>query len=398
MRFLGLAALALILLVAWALSLNRKRVDWRVVGWGLALQFVFALVVLKTGPGVALFSVIGEFVAHLMSLADAGAAFVFGDLADTEKFGFIFAFRALPLIVFISSLFSVLYHLGALQKVVVAMAWVMSRTMRTSGAESLSAAANIFLGHTEAPLLVAPYLGRMTTSEVAAIMIGGLATISAAVLGAYISLGVQAEYLLAASVMSAPASLVIAKMMVPEEGSPLTRGDVRLEVDKRDANVIGAAASGATTGMNLSINIAAMLIAFLALIALLNWPLQAVGLSLEQIFAWLFAPLAFLLGVPWSEAGLVGYLVGQKLVLNEFVAYVELGKLLDQEALSARSEMIATFAICGFANMSSVGIQIGGIGAIAPECRPDLVRLGLRALVGGALASFMTAAIAGLIG
>ena len=397
MRWLGLAALALILLTAWALSTNRKKVDWRTVAWGLGLQLVFALIVLRIPLGTRVFGWIGDFVTRLMGLADAGARFVFGGLADSEQFGFVFAFQALPLIIFISSLFSVLYHLGALQKVVEVVARVMARTMRTSGAESLSAAANIFLGHTEAPLLVAPYVARMTFSELAAVMIGGMATISAAVLGAYIALGAQADYLLAAGVMSAPASLVIAKLLVPETEEPLTRGVVRLETEKTDVNLIGAAASGATTGLKLSLNIAAMLIAFLALIALVNWPLGYAGLSLEQIFAWLFAPLAFLMGVPWEEAGRVGLLMGQKLVLNEFVAFVELGKKLEAGELSARSEMIATFAICGFANLGSVGIQLGGIGALAPERRGDLARLGLRALAGGALASFMTATLAGLL-
>lgn len=397
MRFIGLVAIAIILLAAWAISSDRRRIDWRTVGWGLALQFGFALVVMKTPAGEAAFGAVGRFVTQLMALADAGALFVFGDLANSDRFGFIFAFRALPLIIFMSALFSVLYHLGVLQRVVVLMAKVMARTMRTSGAESLSSAANIFLGHTEAPLLVAPYVSRMTNSELACVMIGGLGTISAAVLGAFVALGIQAEYLLAASVMSAPASLLVAKMLVPETGEPLTRGVVKLEVEKKDVNLIGAAASGATTGMRLSINIAAILIAFLALIALINWPLGYVGLSLEQILAWLFAPMAFLMGVPWEEAGLVGRLVGQKLVLNEFIAFVDLGKMLEAEKLSARSELIASFAICGFANLSSVGIQIGGIGGIAPERTQDLARLGLRALLGGALASFMTAAIAGLL-
>lgn len=397
MRFIGIAALALILVVAWALSVDRRRIDWRMVAWGLALQFGFALIVLKTAIGAAVFGAISDLVTQIMALADAGALFVFGDFANSEKFGFVFAFKALPLIVFISSLFSVLYYLGLLQRIVILMAKVMAKTMRTSGAESLCGAANVFLGHTEAPLLIAPYLARMTNSEIAAVMVGGMATISAAVLGAFIALGIQAKYLIAASVMAAPAGLLIAKMLVPETDDPLTRGVVRLEVENKDVNVIGAAASGATTGMKLSLNIAAMLIAFLSLIALINWPLQYLGLSLEQIFAWIFGPFAFLMGVPWAESGQVGYLLGQKLVLNEFVAYVELGKVLKEGVLSARSELIASFALCGFANLSSVGIQIGGIGSIAPERRSDLARLGLRALVGGSLATLMTATIAGLL-
>lgn len=396
-RFIGLVAIAAFLFIAWAVSTDRKRIDWRMVAWGLALQFGFALVVMKTRVGAAAFGAAGSFVTKVLALADAGALFVFGDLADSNKFGFIFAFRALPLIIFTASLFSVLYHLGVLQRVVVLMAKVMARTMGTSGAETLSSAANIFLGHTEAPLLVAPYIGRMTYSELSCVMISGLATISASVMGAYVALGIRAEYLLAASVMSAPASLMIAKMMVPETAEPLTRGVVKLDVEKQDVNLIDAAASGAATGMKMSINIAAILIAFLALIALVNWPLSYFNLSLEQILAALLAPMAFLMGVPWEEAGRVGSLIGQKIILNEFVAYVELGKLLAAEQLSTRSELIASFALCGFANLGSVGIQIGGISKIAPERSADLARLGMKALLGGALASFMTAAIAGLL-
>jgi CNT family concentrative nucleoside transporter len=397
MRFIGIAALGCILVASWALSVDRRRIDWKMVAWGLALQFGFALIVLKSSTGAAAFGAISDLVTRMMALADAGALFVFGDFANTEKFGFIFAFKALPLIIFSASFFSVLYHLGLLQRAVILMAKVMAKTMKTSGAESLCGAANVFLGHTEAPLMIAPYIGRMTRSEIAAVMIGGLGTISASVLGAFVALGIQAKYLIAASVMAAPASLLIAKMMVPETGEPLTRGVVRLEVEKSDVNVIGAAASGASTGMKLSLNIAAMLIAFLSLIALINWPLQYIGLSLEQILAWVFGPLAFLMGVPWVESGQVGTLLGQKLVLNEFVAYVELAKFLREGALSPRSELIATFALCGFANLGSVAIQIGGIGSIAPERRSDLARLGMRALVGGTLATLMTATIAGLL-
>ena len=397
-RFIGIAGLAVILGTAYALSLNRRAIRPRTILWGLALQFAFALFVMKTPVGIAIFGWLSRIVTEVMDQATAGGAFVFGDeLARNNAMGFIFVVRAVPIIIFLSSLFSVLYYLGILQKIVLAMAKVMSKTMDTSGAESLSCAANVFMGQTEAPLVIAPYIDRMTYSELATLMIGGMATISGAVLGAYISMGVEAQFLLSASIMNAPAALLLAKMLVPETGEPLTRGEVRLKVERREVNVIDAAARGAGTGMTLSINIIAMLIAFLALIALVNWPLQSFGLSLEQIFSWVFAPLAYVMGVPWAEAGEVGFLFGQKLILNEFVAYVSLGDLIKSGAISPRSELIATYALCGFANLGSIGIQIGGIGALAPSRKEDLARLGVRAVIGGSLATFMTATIAGLL-
>jgi CNT family concentrative nucleoside transporter len=273
----------------------------------------------------------------------------------------------------------------------------MVRTMNTSGAESLSCAANVFMGQTEAPLVVAPYVATMTHSEMMTLMVGGMATISGGVMAGYIALGVQAKFLLAASVMNAPAALLMSKMLVPETGTPLTRGEVKLQVEREAVNLIDAAARGAGVGLTLALNVAAMLIAFLSLIALVNWPLQHFGLSLELFFSWIFAPVALVMGVPWEEAGKVGTLLGQKLIVTEFIAYLEMTKLTAAGELSARSELIASYALCGFANLGSIGIQIGGIGAIAPTRKQDLARLGLRAVLGGSLATCMTATIAGLL-
>jgi CNT family concentrative nucleoside transporter len=332
-----------------------------------------------------------------MNKADEGAVFIFGGLANNPSLGFVFATKALPIIIFLSSLFSVLYYIGLLQLVVSLMAKIMVRTMGTSGAESLATAANVFMGQTEAPLVIAPYIDKMTYSEVALVMIGGMATISGAVLGVYIGFGAQAQFLLAASIMNAPAAIVMAKMLVPETGEPLTRGEVKLDVERTEVNIIDAAARGAGAGMTLALNIAAMLVAFVSLIALVNWPLQYLGTSLEQIFAWVFAPLAYVMGVPWSEAGVVGSLIGEKVIINEFVAYESLGDLIRANGISPRAELIATYALCGFANIASIAIQIGGIGGLAPSRKADLAKLGIRALVGGSLATFMTATIAGLL-
>ena len=408
-RFIGIFGILIILLMAYALSVNRRAIRPRTIIWGLSLQFIFALIVMKTEPGIRVFAFISNIVTQIMGQATAGAEFVFNDLANIS--GFVFVIHALSIVIFLSSLFAVLYYVGVLQKVVLAMAKIMVRTMGTSGAESLSAAANVFMGQTEAPLVVAPYLKRMTQSELATLMIGGMATISGAVLGAYIALGIEADFLLAASIMNAPAAILMAKMLVPETEEPLTKGEVKIKVERTDANIIDAAARGAGAGMTLALNIAAMLIAFLSLIALVDWmlggldsfletyitPLQAVELSLSQIFAWLLAPLAFIMGVPWSEAGQVGQLMGTKIILNEFVAYTDLSEIKKAGGLSARSEIIATYALCGFANLGSIGIQIGGIGALAPERKSDLAKLGVRALIGGSLATFMTATIAGLL-
>jgi CNT family concentrative nucleoside transporter len=403
--------LLVMLLIAWALSNNRRMIPWRTVVMGTLLQFVFAVLILKTAAGRAVFEVASNLVTGFLDFSDAGAAFVFGD-NFREHF---FAFKVLPTILFFSSVITVLYYLGILQKVVKVFAWVMMRVMGTSGAESLSASANIFVGQTEAPLLIRPYVATMTKSELMAVMTGGFATIAGGVLAAYVGMGIPAGHLLAASVMSAPAALVMAKIMFPETEESLTAGAVRVEVEKPWVNVIDAAAEGAAAGLKLVLNVAAMLIAFLALVALLNAGLMKLGeginellrpmgyqliaqqLTLEWLFGWALRPLAWLMGVPWAEADEVGTLLGIKTVLNEFVGYVKMGEMVAAGQLSPRSVAIATYALCGFSNFSSIAIQIGGIGGIAPERKSDLARLGLRAMVAGSLACFQTATIAGML-
>lgn len=391
---LGLAAL---LGVAWAVSTDRRRFPWRIVLWSLALQAVFALLVLRSPFGAAALSAVADAVDLALRQANAGIELVFGPLADRERFGVILAVSALPTIVYVASVFSVLYHLGILQRAVAGMAWLMMRTMGTSGAETLAAAANVFMGQTEAPLIVAPYLERMTRSELHTVMVAGMATVSGGMLAAFIALGVDARFLLAASLVNAPAALMLAKVIVPETATPETARRAAEVSGEREVNLIGAAASGASAGMKLVLNVVAMLIAFLSLVALVDLPLGAVGLSLSQILGWVFTPVAFLIGVPAAEAATVGALLGKKLILNEFVAYLDLAALRAEGALSLKSEVIATFALCGFANLSSIGIQIGGIGAIAPGRKRDLARLGLRALIGGTLATLVSAAVAGML-
>lgn len=391
---LGLAAL---LGIAWAVSTDRRRFPWRIVLWSLALQAVFALIVLRSPWGTAALSAVADAVDLALRQANTGIELVFGPLADRERFGVILAVSALPTIVYVASVFSVLYHLGLLQRAVSGMAWLMRRTMGTSGAETLASAANVFMGQTEAPLIVAPYLERMTRSELHAVMVAGMATVSGGMLAAFIALGVDARFLLAASLVNAPAALMLAKVIVPESGTPETTGRAAEVSGEREVNVIGAAASGASAGMKLVLNVVAMLIAFLSLVALVDLPLGAVGLSLSEILGWVFTPVAFLVGVPAAEAATVGALLGKKLILNEFVAYLDLAALRAEGALSLKSEVIATFALCGFANLSSIGIQIGGIGAIAPGRRRDLAQLGLRALIGGTLATLVSATIAGML-
>ncbi len=396
-RFIGVVGLVMILGIAYTFSTDRKKVSRRLILWGLILQFAFALLVMKWSVGQRVLAGISNVVKLGLEKADAGAAFLFGPLANSENLGFIFAFKALPTIIYISSFFSVLYYLGILQKMVLFMAKIMVRTMGTSGAEALSTAANVFMGQTEAPLVVRPYIASMTYSELCTLMVGGMATISGGMMAAYISMGIEAEFLLAASVMNAPAAIVMAKILVPETGTPVTKSEVTLKVERTEVNIIDAAARGAGAGLTLALNVGAMLIAFLSLVALVNWPLQYFDLSLERIFAWIFAPLAYVMGVPWADASQVGSLFGKKLIVNEFVAYADLVKLKAASVLSPRSELIATYALCGFANLGSIGIQLGGIGEIAPTRKSDLAKLGLRVVLGGSLATFMTATIAGLL-
>ena len=382
---------------AWAISTDRRKFPWRIVLWSLGLQAVFALLVLRSSVGAAALSAAADLVDLALRQANAGIELVFGPLADRERFGVILAVTALPSIIYVASVFSVLYHLGVLQRLVAAMAWLMMRTLGTSGAETLAAAANVFMGQTEAPLIVAPYLERMTRSELHAVMVAGMATVSGGMLAAFIALGVDARFLLAASLVNAPAALMMAKIIVPETAKPETAGRTAKLAGGREVNLIGAAASGASAGMKLVLNVVAMLIAFLSLVALVDLPLGALGLSLSGILGFAFTPVAFLVGAPPAEAAAVGAMLGKKLILNEFVAYLDLAALRAEGALSLRSEVIATFALCGFANLSSVGIQIGGIGAIAPGRKSDLARLGLRALAGGTLATLVSAAIAGML-
>ena len=386
--------------LAWLLSMDRKAIRWRPVVVGTVLQVVFALIILRTDVGRVAFDAAGRGINRFLDFTDAGAAFVFG-----EKFReFYFAFKVLPTIIFFSSFIAILYYLGVLQRIVSVFAKLMVKTMGTSGAESLSASANIFVGQTEAPMLIRPFIKTMTKSELMAVMTGGFATVAGGVMAAYIGMGVPANHLLAASVMSAPAALVMAKLMFPEKEHSHTAGTVDIEIERPWANVIDAAASGAADGLKLALNVGAMLIAFVALIALLDWPLNALGeaigfpaLSLKWILGQLGRPLAWLMGVSWAESDKVGMLIGIKTAINEFVGYIEMQKMVAAGELSPRAQAIATYALCGFSNFSSIAIQIGGIGGMAPERKADLDRLGLRAMVAGSLACFQTAAIAGFL-
>ena len=412
----GIFGLAVLISVAYAFSGHKKSIDWKQIAAGVGLQIVFAIVVILVPGGREFFNAISQVFVKTIDFAMSGAQFVFGDLANSTNFGFIFAFQVLPTIIFFASLMAVLYHLGVMQKIVQGMAWVMLKIMRISGSESLSVAANVFVGQTEAPLVVRPYLAKMTQSELFTMMVGGMATIAGAVLAAYIAMlgGADeaqrlfyARHLLAASVMAAPATIVIAKLLQPETEESLTRGTVHLEVEKTATNVIEAAANGAADGVKLSLNVGGMLLAFVALITMINFPLGWVGqvtgiegligetLTLSIILGYILSPLAWIIGIPWDEAVLVGGLIGEKIVINEFVAYLHLGEIKD--TLSTQSVLISTYALCGFANFSSIAIQLGGIGGLAPNRRPDIARLGLRAVLGGTLATMMTATIAGVL-
>jgi CNT family concentrative nucleoside transporter len=405
-----LLGLALIFAIAFAFSTNRRAVRPRIVAWGLGLQFVFALLVLKTTVGQTIFKVLGDRIKQLLDYSEVGAAFVFGPLGSQAvwadvmtkvlgptgaQYGLIFAFQVLPTIIFIAALFAILYYFGVMQIIVRLFAVVMNRVMGASGAESLNVAASIFMGQTEAPLTIRPYLPGMTYSELMTVMTSGMAHISGGVMAAYIAFGIDPAHLLTAVIMTAPGTLMMAKIFVPETEVPATLGTVRLEVEKTDVNVIDAAGRGTSEGLQLAVNVGAMLISFVALIALVNAILGTVGLSMQMIFGWVFAPIAWSLGVPWRDAATVGNLLGTRMALNEFIAFSQLGSLKD--SLDPRSFTIATFALCGFANFSSIGIQIGGIGALAPTRRSDLARLGMRAMFAGTLANFVTAIIVGFL-
>ena len=409
-RLQPLIGLALIAAIAVAWSSNRRAINLRTVAWGFSLQLLFALIVLKTGVGQATFQVLGDRIRQLLEFSTAGSALVFGPLGDRAvwsdimtrvlgdagaQYSVIFAFQILPTIIFIAALFAILYYLGVMQFVVRSFALVMNRIMGASGAESLNVAASIFMGQTEAPLTIRPYLPRMTESELMTVMTAGMAHISGGIMAAYIAFGIEPRHLLTAVIMTAPGTLMMAKIFVPETAEPETRGTVKLDIERTDVNVIDAAGRGTSEGLQLAINVGAMLISFMGLIALVNALLGVMGLSMQQIFGWVFAPIAWSLGVPWRDAATVGNLLGTRMVLNEFIAFAELGRIKD--TLDPRSFTVATFALCGFANFSSIGIQIGGIGALVPNRRHDLARLGIRAMVAGTLANFVTACIAAML-
>ena len=418
----GLFGLSVLIFIAWLFSNNRGAVDWRLVLTGISLQIGFAALVLLVPGGRDIFDALGNGFVKILSFVNEGSKFIFGSLMDVDTYGFIFAFQVLPTIIFFAALMGVLYHLGVMQFIVRIMALAITKVMKVSGAETTSVCASVFIGQTEAPLTVRPYIGRMTESELITMMIGGMAHIAGGVLAAYVGMlgggdpvesAYYAKHLLAASIMAAPATLVIAKLLIPETGNPLTRGTVKMEVEKTTSNIIDAAAAGAADGLRLALNIGAMLLAFIALIAMLNWPLTWIGevtglaealgrpTDMATLLGYLLAPIAWVIGVPWQDATTVGGLIGQKIVLNEFVAYLQLAEIVNGNvegvALTDKGKLIATYALCGFANFSSIAIQIGGIGGLAPERRQDLAKFGLRAVLGGTLATFMTATIAGVL-
>jgi CNT family concentrative nucleoside transporter len=396
-RVTGLLGLALIVGLAWVFSANRKAIRPATIAWGLGLQFTFAFVVLKT-PFGRIFQGASVAVNALLDYAEVGSEFLFGPLGSkTGPYGVLFAFQVLPIIIFIAAIFSILYYLGVMQWIIRGMAVVMRRVMGASGAEATCVAAGIFMGQTEAPLTIRPFLDRLTRSELFTIMAGGMAHVSGAVMAAYVKMaGVAIEHLLTAVIMTAPATIMLAKMLIPETENPETAGGVQVEIEKPGVNVIDAAARGAGEGLHLALNVGGMLIAFVALIAMLNGILGGVGLpAMQTMLGWIFAPIAWVLGVAWKDAQTVGNLLGTRLILNEFVAFLQLGPLKAQ--LDPKSFVIATFALCGFANLSSIAIQVGGIGALAPSRKSDLARLGLRAVACGTMANFMSAAIAGML-
>ena len=413
-RLISLFGLLVMVGLAWLMSSHRRRFSVRIVVGGLLLQFLFALVMLRTPPGIWLFNGIEAFFDELQKWVNEGSGFLFHFISPAnvdpqttphDALIWTFAFRALPTIIFFSSLMAVLYHLGVMQLVVRGMAWVMQWTLGTSGSESLAAAANVFVGHTEAPLVVRPFIKGMTPSELNAMMVGGFATVSGGLLAAYHGMGINAGHLATASVISAPAALAIAKVMQPEVDKSQTRGRVQAAIPRTATNVLEAAAIGATDGMKLVLNVAAMLIAFLAMIAMFNalvgWIGSWFGLawSLEAALAYLFAPLAWVMGIPAEDCLKAGQLLGVKTVANEFIAYQQLGVMIQGDApqISERSQYIMTYALSGFSNFAAIGIQIGGIGGLVPERRADLARFGLRAMIGGLLACCMTACVAGVL-
>jgi concentrative nucleoside transporter, CNT family len=398
-RIRGFFGMLAILGVAAFLSDNRQAISRRVVLWGLALQWGFALLVLRVPAGIRFLEAAGKIVKSILDCAISGAGFVFGRVLTNPNgpAGFVFAFRVLPTVIFVGALFAVLYHLGVMQWIVRGFAVVMAWFMGTSGAESLNVAASLFLGQTEAPLTIRPYLPRLTRSELLTVMTSGMAHVSGGVMAAYLEFGIKAEHILTAVIMTAPGAIMMSKMLVPETEKPETLGNVSSAEKSTDANLLDAASRGTRDGLHLALNIAAMLISFLGLVALVNMGLSYLGTSLQGIVGWAMAPVAYLLGVPWENCKDIGKLLGTRTVLNELIAFKDLGELKAQNILFDRSIVIASFALCGFANISSIGIQLGGIGALAPERRHDLARLGVRALLAGTLANYLSACIAGIL-
>ncbi len=408
-RFTGVLGLLTMLALAWIFSTNRKAIRWRTVFWGIGLQLLFAFIVLDFSWGQRALATAGAAVTKLLSYAYAGSGFVFGELGKQHSsFGSIFAFQVLPTIIFISAFFAVLYHVGIMQLLIRGFAWLMQWTLRVSGAESLNVAASIFMGQTEAPLTIRPFLPDATRSELMTIMTSGMAHVSGGIMAAYILYGIEAQHLLAAVIMTAPGTILVSKMLVPETEIPATEGTVHMPKDSehKEENLLGAIARGTIDGGRLAFNVAIMLISFIALIALTNGILGGIhnwlGMyhvpfpsRLDSILGAIFAPVAWLIGVPWHDAKIVGNLLGTRMVINEVVAYSLLGA--QKAMLDFRSFTIATFALCGFANLSSIGIQIGGIGALAPNRRNDLARLGLRAMLAGTMANLMSASIVGIL-
>ncbi|WP_149980366.1 NupC/NupG family nucleoside CNT transporter [Pseudoalteromonas rhizosphaerae] len=398
--FMSLVGMCMLLGIAFAASTNRKAISLRTVGIAFALQFIIGGFVLFSDAGKNALVGMSKAVSSVIGFANDGISFLFGPLANQDTLGFIFAIQVLPVIVFFSALVAVLYHLGIMDWIIRILGGGLQKLLKTSRTESLSATANIFVGQTEAPLIVKPFIATMTKSELFAVMVGGLATVAGSVMAGYVIIGVELKYLIAASFMAAPGGFLMAKMIVPETETPKdTLADLELDEDK-PVNVIDAAASGAANGMHLALNVGAMLLAFVALIALLNGLLGGIGgwfdyptLTLQEILGYIFAPVAWLLGVPWSEAIIAGSFIGQKLVVNEFVAYLDFMNYRD--TLSAHTQAIVTFALCGFANLSSIAILLGGLGGMAPSRRKDIARLGLRAVLAGSMANLMSAAIAG---
>ena len=412
-RFTGILGILAVLAAAWLFSTDRRRIRWRTVAWGLSLQFIFAFFVLRFSFGQQTMAWAGDVVNKMLSATVAGTQILFGELGlpnagafgalIAPKSGAIFAFQVLPTIIFISAFFAVMYHIGLMQQIIRAFAWIMLKTMRISGAESMNVAANIFMGQTEAPLTIRPFLARATRSELMTIMTSGMAHVSGGIMAMYISQGIEAKHLLSAVIMTSPGTILMSKMLVPETEIPDTEGKVIIPRDEqhKDENLIGAIARGTIDGGKLAMNVAIMLISFLALVALLDMILawvhggvHWVPASLGQILGYIFWPVAWLIGVPAHDCSMIGNLLGTRMALNEVIAYIALGA--HKAAISARSFTIATFALCGFANLGSIGMQIGGIGALVPERRNDLARLGVRAMLAGTMANLISASIAGM--